>query len=69
MARRADTDDVDRAQLTRYLVAHYRAGHSLTELAGATGRSFGHVRRLLLDAGVAMRPRGGRRMAAPARPV
>ena len=30
-------------------------------LAQDTGRSFGHVRRLLMDACVTMRPRGGSR--------
>ena len=51
----------DRATLGRYLVERYAAGESLTRLAADTGRSFGHVRRLLLDAGVTMRPRGGSR--------
>ena len=51
----------DRAVLSRYLVERYAAGESLMRLAEDTGRSFGHVRRLLIDAGVTMRPRGGSR--------
>jgi hypothetical protein len=51
----------DRAALARYVVERYAAGASLMRLAEDTGRSFGHVRRLLLDAGVTLRPRGGSR--------
>ncbi|MDD7935774.1 helix-turn-helix domain-containing protein [Actinomycetospora straminea] len=51
----------DRAALARYLVERYAAGVSLMRLSEDTGRSFGHVRRLLLDAGVTLRPRGGSR--------
>jgi hypothetical protein len=51
----------ERAVLSRYLVERYAAGESLMRLAQDTGRSFGHVRRLLMDAGVTMRPRGGSR--------
>lgn len=53
--------NTDRAALARYLVERYAAGVSLMRLSEDTGRSFGHVRRLLLDAGVTLRPRGGRR--------
>jgi hypothetical protein len=55
----------DRAALVRYLVERYAAGESLMRLSHETGRSFGHVRRLLLDAGVTMRPRGGSRPRTP----
>ena len=46
-------------RLVADLVARYRAGSSLTELSEHVGRSYGYVRRRLLDAGVALRPRGG----------
>jgi hypothetical protein len=52
----------DRAALARYLVERYAAGESLMRLSAETGRSFGHVRKLLLDAGVTLRPRGGARL-------
>lgn len=54
----------DRAVLARYLVERYAAGESLMRLSEETGRSFGHVRKLLLDAGVTLRPRGGSRLRA-----
>jgi hypothetical protein len=52
----------DRAALARYLVERYAAGESLMGLSADTGRSFGHVRKLLLDSGVTLRPRGGARL-------
>lgn len=61
----ASTDGRDRTALVGYLVDGYGAGRSLSQLSAETGRSFGHVRRLLLDAGVRMRPRGGRRVRTP----
>ena len=51
----------DRPTLVAYLVERYTAGGSLMQLSAETCRSFGHVRRLLIDAGVTMRPRGGSR--------
>ncbi|PVZ14798.1 helix-turn-helix domain-containing protein [Actinomycetospora cinnamomea] len=51
----------DRAAFVGYLVERYAAGASLMRLSEDTGRSFGHVRRLLVDAGVTLRPRGGSR--------
>ena len=48
-----------RQALTRHLVRRYEQGASLTELSEDVGRSFGYVRRLLLDAGTTLRPRGG----------
>ncbi|WP_439947238.1 helix-turn-helix domain-containing protein [Streptomyces sp. BBFR109] len=36
----------------------YRAGSSIRGIARQTGRSYGCVRYLLLDAGVKLRPRG-----------
>jgi hypothetical protein len=52
----------DRAALARYLVERYADGASLMRLSADTGRSFGHVRKLLLDSGVTLRPRGGARL-------
>lgn len=52
----------DRAALACYLVERYAAGESLMRLSEDTGRSFGHVRKLLIDSGVTLRPRGGSRL-------
>ena len=60
-SKAARSQHADRAALARYLVERYAAGVSLMRLSEDTGRSFGHVRRLLLDAGVTLRPRGGSR--------
>ena len=51
----------DRAAFAGYLVERYAQGASLSRLSDDTGRSFGYVRRILIDAGVTMRPRGGSR--------
>ena len=48
-----------REQMSRDLVARYRAGESIRELAASTGRSYGFVHRILSDAGVELRGRGG----------
>jgi predicted transcriptional regulator len=45
--------------MTHELVARYRAGDSIRELAASTGRSYGFVHRLLSEAGVELRGRGG----------
>lgn len=49
----------DRAAYAGELAARYRAGESVRVLARSTGRSYGWVYRLLTEAGVAFRPRGG----------
>lgn len=49
----------ERAELTRTVAAEYRAGASIRELAASTGRSYGFIHRMLSDAGVEMRGRGG----------
>lgn len=62
MAGKARTTRVTgaaRAELTEDLVARYAAGASIRELAAATGRSYGFVHRILVDAGVQLRGRGG----------
>ncbi|MCU0300960.1 MAG: helix-turn-helix domain-containing protein [Candidatus Nanopelagicales bacterium] len=48
-----------RAALTRDVVARYQAGASIRELAASLDRSYGFVHRLLTDAGVELRGRGG----------
>jgi predicted transcriptional regulator len=49
----------DRDKLAAELKAQYEAGASVRSLAESTGRSYGGVHRLLADAGVAFRSRGG----------
>lgn len=51
-------DDV-RARLGSQLVARYVAGASIREICADTGFTIGRVRRLLTDAGVRFRRRGG----------
>jgi predicted transcriptional regulator len=48
-----------RVQLSRELVARYRAGESIRELAASSGRSYGFVHRILSDSGIELRGRGG----------
>ncbi len=48
-----------RAQLSDELREKYVAGASIRDLANETGRSYGFVHRLLVDAGVELRGRGG----------
>jgi hypothetical protein len=49
----------ERERLTSTLRKKYEKGASLRELAGQTGRSYGFVHRVLTDAGVTLRGRGG----------
>jgi hypothetical protein len=49
----------DREKLGAQLRKRYLAGASIRELAGATGRSYGFIHRILLDSGVELRGRGG----------
>lgn len=48
-----------RAALAVDLKKKYDKGASIRELAEATGRSYGFVHRVLVDAGVQLRSRGG----------
>ena len=48
-----------REELARSLAGEYRAGASIRELADSTGRSYGFIHRMLTDAGVPLRGRGG----------
>lgn len=54
----------DREQLKATLRKKYEAGATVRQLHEETGRSFGAIQRLLLEAGVTMRPRGGARRSA-----
>lgn len=49
----------ERSQLAAELKARYNAGESIRSLAASTGRSYGFVHRILTEAGVSLRGRGG----------
>ena len=49
----------ERDKLAADLKKKYAAGKSIRDLADETGRSYGFVHRLLTDAGVRLRGRGG----------
>jgi len=57
--RAARVTGEQRAELARSLEAAYRAGASIRELSESTGRSYGFIHRMLTDAGVPLRGRGG----------
>lgn len=48
-----------RDKLTADLKKKYQSGRSIRDLAAETGRSYGFVHRLLSEAGVPLRGRGG----------
>jgi hypothetical protein len=48
-----------RDQLTQELVEAYRQGASIRDLAASSGRSYGLIHKLLGEAGVQLRARGG----------
>ena len=48
-----------REEAARELLARYQAGRSLRGLRAETGYSLGRIRRLLIEAGVEFRRRGG----------
>lgn len=50
-----------RKELTDQVVAEYLDGRSVRQIANTIGRSYGFVHRLLREAGVEMRSRGGPR--------
>jgi hypothetical protein len=58
---------VARTKLGAGLAKKYQKGASIRSLAQETGRSYGFVHRLLDEAGVAMRGRGGSHGRAPSR--
>ncbi len=49
----------DRNKLAADLKRRYTSGASIRDLASETGRSYGFVHRMLSEAGVALRGRGG----------
>ena len=49
----------DRNKLAADLKRRYTGGASIRDLASETGRSYGFVHRMLSEAGVALRGRGG----------
>lgn len=49
----------DRARLTAEVCRKYENGESIRTLAAETGRSYGFVHGLLVDASVPLRGRGG----------
>lgn len=48
-----------RQELSQELAAKYSAGASIRELAASTGKSYGFVHRVLTEADVPLRGRGG----------
>jgi hypothetical protein len=58
-ARAARVTGQQRVELARSLEVQYRAGASIRELSATTGRSYGFIHRMLTDAGVPLRGRGG----------
>jgi hypothetical protein len=57
--RPARVTGAEREALARSLETQYRAGASIRELSASTGRSYGFIHRMLSDAGVPLRGRGG----------
>lgn len=55
----AEQPAMERDAERRFVAGRYQEGSSLREISAGLGRSYGYVRRLCLEAGVAMRPRGG----------
>jgi DNA-directed RNA polymerase specialized sigma24 family protein len=54
-----------RGKIGDELLRRYEQGRSVREICAETGYSIGRVRRLLLEAGVVFRARGGSRAAGP----
>lgn len=51
----------ERRELTAYVTVEYEKGQSIRDIASTIGRSYGFVHRLLAEAGVDFRTRGGAR--------
>ncbi|TMR88617.1 helix-turn-helix domain-containing protein [Nonomuraea basaltis] len=49
----------ERHQLTQLVAGRYQAGESIRVLAESIGRSYGFIHKLLEEAGVDLRHRGG----------
>jgi len=54
----------ERRELTEHVTAAYAKGRSIRDIASTIGRSYGFVHRLLAEAGVDFRTRGGARKGA-----
>lgn len=50
----------ERTALTKKVAAGYKKGATIRDLATTHGRSYGTIHALLVEADVALRPRGGR---------
>ncbi|WP_367141009.1 MULTISPECIES: helix-turn-helix domain-containing protein [Streptomyces] len=61
-------DADQRRRIGAELRALYEDGASIRELTRSTGRSYGFVHRILLEAGATLRGRGGPRFHQPGRP-
>lgn len=59
MHKNAHVTGPDRERLAADLKKRYEAGASIRDLITATGRSYGFIHDLLLEAGATMRKRGG----------
>lgn len=51
----------ERRELTEHVTVEYEKGQSIRDIASTIGRSYGFVHRLLAEAGVDFRTRGGAR--------
>ncbi|HEY2192671.1 MAG TPA: helix-turn-helix domain-containing protein [Actinomycetospora sp.] len=59
LARNQRVTGSEREKLSTELLKRYQRGQSIREICSETGYSIGRVRRLLVDAGVEFRGRGG----------
>ncbi len=59
LARNQRVTGPEREKLCNELLKRYQRGQSIREICAETGYSIGRVRRLLVDAGVEFRGRGG----------
>ncbi len=59
LARNQRVTGPERSKLSSELLKRYERGQSIREICTETGYSIGRVRRLLVDAGVEFRGRGG----------
>jgi DNA-directed RNA polymerase specialized sigma24 family protein len=59
LARNQRVTGPEREKLSSELLKRYQRGQSIREICSETGYSIGRVRRLLVDAGVEFRGRGG----------
>ncbi len=67
LSRGKRLQDKERSSVAAELLRRYDGGKSIREICGETGYSIGRVRRLLEEAGVEFRRRGGaRRKTGPA---